>query len=99
MSLGELLEERRRSLVRSDADDALPDDEPRVGSRIEDLEERDACPREAGQDRPRNRSATTVTGKQRRVHPEDAHSTPTHKGDEVVSHELRPPDDEDQLRS
>jgi hypothetical protein len=48
---------------------------------------------QAAQDRPRDRRAAAVAGKERRVHAEDASGS---EGDEAVPDELRPADDEDQ---
>ena len=73
----------------------LPDDRTGVCGGIDDLEQRHAGPRQAREDRPRDRCASAMTRQQRRVHAEDA--LPRER-DERVAHELRPADDEDQLR-
>ncbi len=88
------LEQRLRGLVALDVDDRLADDRTRVGGLVHDLEQRDARPREPGEDRPRDRGPAAMAGQESRVHAERSF---TCKCEKRRAHELRPADHEDQL--
>ncbi len=92
--LREAVEQRGRRLVGGDVHLDLADDRARVGSRIDDLEERHTGASEPGEDRPRDRGAPPVPREQGRVHPEHALAC---ERDERIADQLRPADDEDQL--